>query len=258
MPVPLPNPLTVNNPVVVEVPIPTLPCCGNMEREVFDDMDGVDPENNTAALFADSVSSPSAEMVPILVRFPSVDISQSDELICKVSPPSPKSTAPPGVRVNAPVVVNVVDAPSNAILVSAIVTSPLESNVPVTVRVCPEGTVNPAFAVIKPPVVNAPEVFKVAKEVKPKTSSDESSDVPEVTVSDLPTPTLPVETSDPPIPTLPKNPVPETCRGYVGSVVPTPTLPLSKTVRPWVKVGPEYVWNVTAVPVPAPLTVNAP
>ena len=42
-------------------------------------------------------------------------------------------------------------------------------------------------------------------------------------------------------------------------VLPTPTLPLSRTVNPGIKVDdPEYVWNVMPVPVPRPLTVNTP
>jgi len=52
-----------------------------------------------------------------------------------VSPPSPKSTAPPGVKVKAPVVVKVVDPPSKEMLVSAKEASPLLSSVPVTVNV---------------------------------------------------------------------------------------------------------------------------
>ena len=74
--------------------------------------------------------APSAVIAPIPVKSPVVDISQSDESIVNVSPSSPNVTAPPGVKVNAPVVVNVVDAPSKAISVSAILTSPSESNAP--------------------------------------------------------------------------------------------------------------------------------
>ena len=54
-------------------------------------------------------------------------------LIAILSPPSPKVIAPPGVRVNAPVVVKVVDAPVKATSVSA--TNRL-SNVLSPVKVC--------------------------------------------------------------------------------------------------------------------------
>ncbi len=76
---------------------------------------------------------PSAVMAPMFVRSPVVLTPQSEVLICIVSPPSPKRTAPPGVRVKAPVVVKVVEAPSKAISVSAIDTCPSASKAPVMV-----------------------------------------------------------------------------------------------------------------------------
>jgi len=54
---------------------------------------------------------------------PVVEISQSLLLMARVSPPSPKVTAPPGFRANVPAVVNVVEPPVKATLVSAMVIS---------------------------------------------------------------------------------------------------------------------------------------
>ena len=64
---------------------------------------------------------------------PVAEMSQSLELIAKVFPPSPRITAPPGVKVKSPVVVKVVEAPEKEISVSATVKS---SNVLAPVKVC--------------------------------------------------------------------------------------------------------------------------
>ncbi len=57
---------------------------------------------------------------PTFVIFLSEIDTAAVGLSVMASPPSPMTTAPPGVKVNAPVVVKVVDAPSKAISVSAI------------------------------------------------------------------------------------------------------------------------------------------
>ena len=104
-----------------------------------------------------------------------------------------------------------------------------------------DGRDRPDVTVKDPPTLTLPDVPMVDKPECPVTDSPAEKTPADVTDNDCPTPTLPVETSDPPIPTLPKNPVPETWKGYVGRVVPIPTLPLSKTVRPWVRVAPPPV-----------------
>ena len=83
------------------------------------------------------VRSPSEVILPMLVKSPVVETSQSEELICSVSPPSPIKVAPPGVKVKAPVVVKVVEAPSKAMSVSAKDALPFESRVPERVRATP-------------------------------------------------------------------------------------------------------------------------
>ena len=80
---------------------------------------------------------------------------------------------------------------------------------------------------------DSPLTVKVFKSVLPSTCSEEEKVPADVTESDCPTPTLPVVTSDPPTPKLPeKLPVPLTWKLKTGVEVPTPTLPLSKTVSP--------------------------
>ncbi len=71
----------------------------------------------------------------------------------KVSPPSPNTTDPPGVRVKAPVVVNVVEVPSKDIFVSATERSPFRSVAPETVRV--ERVIDPSPKAIVGSVVPA-------------------------------------------------------------------------------------------------------
>jgi len=116
---------------------------------------------------------PSLVIPPIPVISPVALMSQSDVSMTRVSPPSPKMTLPPGVSVNAPVVVNVVDAPSKATLVSAIVTSelaskvPLAVNVPVTVKL--ESAVS-AVVMFPPVIARSPPMVKLPLSVKSKIS----------------------------------------------------------------------------------------
>ena len=97
--------------------------------------------------------------------------------------------------------------------------------------------------VIDAPTPILPVVVKLwalipARDDIPETFKDDIL-AAEVTDKLPPIPTLPVVTKDPPIPKLPeKNPVPVTSRFLVGKVVPIPTLPLSKTVNPWVRFDP--------------------
>ena len=64
-------------------------------------------------------------------------------------PAAPKIIAPPGVSVSAPVLVNVVEAPSSAISVSAIDTSPFASRVPARVSPPPEVKSVPAAPIFR-------------------------------------------------------------------------------------------------------------
>ena len=131
-------------------------------------------------------------------------------------------------------------------------------------------TFNPFNApkpVIEAPTPTLPEVVKVVELIEvafnparldnPAIFSPPNPLIKPLTVNEPPTPTLPVVTSDPPTPKLPTLAVPSTWKLNAGLVVPTPTLPLSKTVNPWVKFDP-VVCSVIPVEEPNPFTVNAP
>ena len=138
----------------------------------------------------------------------------------------PSPTLPEALRVDklvSPVTFKPFKAPKPVIL-------PPTPMLPVVVKDEPE--ITPRSEV---PATLIPE-RKLAAEVTfrddPTPTVLENIEIP-VTFNDPPTPTLPVVTKDPPTPKLPeKNPAPVTWKLNEGVEVPTPTLPLSKTVKP--------------------------